>query len=156
MTTTTATTSTTNTLDISGKWTLSRTLSDDPEEMMLLQNFGYFLRKASKMGSMTIIFRHSPHDDPPTLALTVLPPGGFAKESRVRKLNGVKESDHHFLFGTNYVVWDRRRKMDVGLDGYFLEEEWVGEELLLEDIFEGQDKFATYGVCSVHSVELCV
>ena len=140
-----------NTFDISGKWTLSRTLSDDPEEMMLVQGFGYFLRKASRMGTMTIIFKHDQSGDPPTLALTVLPPGGFAKESRLRKLNGVKESDHHFLFGTNYVVWDKRTKKDE-LDPYFLDEEWIGDDLLLEDIFEGNDKFATYGVCDGHTI----
>jgi hypothetical protein len=133
------------TLDISGKWTLSRTLSDDPEEMMLLQNFGYFLRKAAKLGSMTIVFKSDTKGDPPTLALTVLPPGGFSKESRVRTLNGTKEEDYHFLFGTNYVVWDTRTKADE-LDEYFLEEEWADENLLLEDIYSGDGKFTNYGV----------
>jgi hypothetical protein len=145
-TTTTTMTTKTETFDISGKWTLSRSLSDDPEEMMLLQNFGYFLRKAAKLGSMTIIFKHNHSDDPPTLALTVLPPGGFAKESRVRTLNGTKEVENHFIFGKNYLIWDKRKKTDESLDPYFREEEWIGDDLLLEDIFEGNDKFITYGV----------
>lgn len=133
-------------LDISGKWTLSRTLSDDPEEMMLLQNLGYFLRKAAKLGSMTLIYKHNHSDEPPTLALTILPPGGLGKESRVRFLDGRKEVETHYIFGKNYFVWDMGRRTDERLDPYFLEEDWIGDELVREDIFEGNDKFITYGV----------
>lgn len=131
--------------DISGKWTLSRALSDDTEEMLVLQNFGYFLRKAARFGSMTIVFKHDTKGDPQTLLLTVIPPAGFAVESRVRTLNGEKVKDYHFLLGTNYIVWDKKTKADE-LDEYFLEEEWADENLLLEDICSGDGKFINYGV----------
>jgi hypothetical protein len=133
-------------LNISGKWALSRTLSTDPEEMMLLQGLNYFLRKAARFGSMSILFEHDTKANPQVINLTVIPPAGFGKESRVRTLNGEKMEDYHYIFGTNYVLWDTAKKTDA-LDEYFLDEEWIGDGLIQEDIFEGKDKFVTYGVC---------
>ncbi|KIW01620.1 uncharacterized protein PV09_07091 [Verruconis gallopava] len=132
-------------LDLSGKWTLSRALSDDSEEMLVLQNFNYFLRKAAKVGTITIVFRHDVKASPQTFEVTVIPPAGFAKESRTRQIDGERVEDKHFLFGTNYVIWNHRTKADE-LDDYFLEEEWVNDNLLEELIESGDGKFVNEGI----------
>jgi hypothetical protein len=125
-----------DTIDISGKWSLSRILSDDIEEILVLQGFGYFLRKAAKIGTVTLIFKHDPKGAPPTLDITIFPPGGFAKERRTRKIDGHTVIDKHFILGTNNVTWRPRAKGDV--DGYFAEEAWEGDHLL-EELVESVD-----------------
>jgi hypothetical protein len=142
------------TLDISGKWTLNRALSDDTEEVLVLQNFGYLLRKAARYGTITLVFTHDTKGSPPTLEVTVIPPAGFAKESRTRKIDGERVEDKHFMFGTNYVTWRQKTKAEV--EGYMAEEKWVGEELLEEFIEEGKGTFVNEGVCFLTAFVICV
>jgi hypothetical protein len=132
-------------LDLTGKWTLSRALSDDTEELLLLQGFGYFLRKAARLGTVILLFTHDTKASPPLLHVTVVPPAGFAKESRERKIDGEKVEDKHFMFGTNHVTWNPKTKKDE-LDSYFTEEEWITDDLLEEIIEDGNGNFTNYGV----------
>lgn len=119
--------------DLSGIWTLSKTLSDDTEPLFILQGIGYLLRKAAKIGKVSLKIEHASAATPPTLTMTIIPPGGFKGATNVRRLDGEPEQERNFMFGQISMTYRVKKKGDV--TGYHAEEEWIGENIL-EEIIE--------------------
>ncbi|KAF1983837.1 hypothetical protein K402DRAFT_465708 [Aulographum hederae CBS 113979] len=122
--------------NITGSYTMNKDLSDDNESILSLQGVGFLMRKAMKIGTLTLNVTHTIDEDGNhTLATTAVPSGGFKGHTSARKLDGKQMQQKDFLFGECDVVPGVSKPSE--LEDEWLKEGWV-EDLVFEETVENK------------------
>ncbi|KIY45755.1 hypothetical protein FISHEDRAFT_60894 [Fistulina hepatica ATCC 64428] len=109
------------TKDLSGKFTLNRSLSGDSANMLELQGVSWIKRKVINAASITIKVQHTRSEDG---LETLVVEQGNADE---RDLNWTEKATNHPAFG--HIVGKARRIKLEELDVPFLKEGWTSDTL---------------------------
>ncbi|KAF9056516.1 LCCL domain-containing protein [Panaeolus papilionaceus] len=114
-------------LDISGKFTMNKTLSDQRTDTILsLQGVGWFKRKAISIGTITLAIKHYKDDsDVEHVDIDQTITGGIPGTREVRTLWWKERENEDHLFG--HVIGKSRRITVDKLDIPFLKEGWTAD-----------------------------
>lgn len=110
---------------------MSKPLSDDTDTILSLQGVGFLMRKAMKLGTLTLNVTHTKPDGVDTLSTTAVPTGGFKGTTSERKLNGEAVPQKDFLFGECEIL-PSVKKVDE-LEDEWLKEGWV-EDVVFDEV----------------------
>ncbi|KAJ6621592.1 hypothetical protein B0H10DRAFT_2214970 [Mycena sp. CBHHK59/15] len=115
-------------LDITGKFTMNKTLSDPTDTILTLQGVGWLKRKAIAIGTVTLYIKHYKdgqaieHVD---IDQTIT--GGIPGTREERTLSWTERSTDDSLFGA--VVGKSRRVNASELEEEFLKKNWTADTL---------------------------
>ncbi|KAM6496598.1 hypothetical protein JOM56_007071 [Amanita muscaria] len=104
-----------STLDLSGKFIMNKSLSDDPNEILKLQGIGWILRTAINLASVSVGIKHYKDDDGVENLIMdeYTTTGGLSTTTEHRKLSW-KETEHvDFVFGATIVKSRRCKAEDI-------------------------------------------
>ncbi|KAG6911542.1 hypothetical protein DXG01_011844 [Tephrocybe rancida] len=117
-----------NILDISGKYTMNKTLSDDnSDEILRLQGVSWFKRRAISLGTVTLAVKHYKEDEIEHIDIDQTLTGGIPGTSEKRTLIWKERKNEDHLFGA-VIGKSRRTKADV-FDEDFLKKGWTEDTL---------------------------
>ncbi|KAF9015524.1 hypothetical protein BDQ17DRAFT_51031 [Cyathus striatus] len=115
--------------NISGKFTMNKSLSDSTDTILRLQGVGWFKRKAISLGTITLYINHynDSEIDVERIDIDQTITGGIpgTSEKRILDWTGREHEDH--LFGA-VVGKSRRVKVDE-LDEEWLKRDWTEDTL---------------------------
>ncbi|KDR78778.1 hypothetical protein GALMADRAFT_244322 [Galerina marginata CBS 339.88] len=116
-------------LDISGKYTMNKTLSDQRTDTILqLQGVGWLKRTAISMGTLTISIKHYKDDDGVEhIDIDQVLTGGIPGTSETRTLWWKERENEDHVFG--HVIGKSRRVKVDKLDVAFLQTGWTADTL---------------------------
>jgi hypothetical protein len=116
-----------NVLDISGKWVMNKTLSDQRTDTILqLQGVGWFKRKAISVGTVTLAVKHTKGEDGiERIHIDQTLTGGIPGTTEERTLWWKERENDDHLFGP--VIGKSRRVKAEELDIPFLKEGWTSD-----------------------------
>ncbi|KAF9037076.1 hypothetical protein BJ165DRAFT_574715 [Panaeolus papilionaceus] len=113
-------------LNISGKFTMNKTLSDPTDTILSLQGVGWFKRKAINIGTVTLSIKHyKDSSDVERIDIDQTITGGIPGTSEVRILDWQEKEHEDHVFG-NFIAKSRRVKVDE-LDVPFLKTGWTAD-----------------------------
>ncbi|KAJ4489907.1 hypothetical protein J3R30DRAFT_6221 [Lentinula aciculospora] len=116
------------TLNLSGKFSINKTLSHPPEEMLELQGVALLKRKAMGAATLTVVMKHYKNDSgDECLSLEQKIVGLDLGEPEERVLNWVEQTKETKLIGT-VVTKTKRVKVDE-VENAYLKEEWSADTL---------------------------
>jgi len=119
------------TLDISGQFIMNKTLSDDPVEVLTLQEISWFVRKTISMATVTLNIKHYKDDGGVEhIDITQTLSGGIRGTSERRTLDAEERPHSDKIFG-NCVGWSKRVKPED------IEEPWLADGWEKDMIKEG-------------------
>ncbi|KAJ3782248.1 hypothetical protein GGU10DRAFT_275948 [Lentinula aff. detonsa] len=116
------------TLNLSGKFSINKTLSHPPEEILELQGVALLKRKAMGAATLTVTVKHNKNDSgEECLSLEQTIAGLDLGEPEVKVLNWVEQTRDTKLIGT-VVTKAKRVKVDE-VENAYLKEEWSADTL---------------------------
>ncbi|KAJ3793525.1 hypothetical protein GGU11DRAFT_850258 [Lentinula aff. detonsa] len=116
------------TLNLSGKFSINKTLSHPPEEILELQGVALLKRKAMGAATLTVTVKHNKNDSgEECLSLEQTIAGFDLGEPEVKVLNWVEQTRDTKLIGT-VVTKAKRVKVDE-VENAYLKEEWSADTL---------------------------
>jgi len=111
-------------LDITGKFTMNKSLSGDTDTILYLQGVSWIKRKAIQYGTITLFIKHYKDDDNVEhVDIDQTITGGFPGTREERILTWTERSHEDHLFGP--VVGKSRRVQVSELDEVFLTKDWT-------------------------------
>ncbi|CAL1695532.1 unnamed protein product [Somion occarium] len=114
------------TLDISGKYYMNKTLSDDTDEILRLQGVSWLTRKAIRMATLYLTIKHYTGDDSlEHIDIDQVLSGGLGATTELRVLNWEERSHEDYVFGP--VVGKSRRIAIDDIENDWLREGWSDE-----------------------------
>ncbi|KIK70835.1 hypothetical protein GYMLUDRAFT_52036 [Collybiopsis luxurians FD-317 M1] len=115
------------TLNISGKFTMNKSLSDSSDEILRLQGIGWLKRKLISAGTVSLVIKHYKDGDVERIDIDqTLSPGGFGtKEERI--LDWSERNKEDSLFG-HIIGRSRRVKLDE-IDDDYLKTGWTADAI---------------------------
>ncbi|PPQ67074.1 hypothetical protein CVT25_005675 [Psilocybe cyanescens] len=118
-----------NVLDISGKFLMNKTLSDQRTDTILqLQGVGWLKRKAISIGSVTLAIKHyKDADSVEHIDIEQTLTGGIPGTTEIRTLWWKERESEDHLFG--HVIGKSRRVKAEELDVPFLQAPWTEDTL---------------------------
>ncbi|THH34032.1 hypothetical protein EUX98_g182 [Antrodiella citrinella] len=112
------------TLNLSGKYIMNKTLSDDPDEILRLQGVSWFTRRAISMATIYQSMKHYKDDsDVEHLDIDQVLSGGVAASTELRTLDWKERETAHSLFGA--VLGRSRRVKLQDLEDEYLKQGWL-------------------------------
>jgi len=121
------------TLDISGRFVMNKTLSDDTDEVLTLQGVSWFVRKTISMATLTLDIKHYKDDDGVEHIDIAQTLSGIKGTSEKRTLDGKERPHRDHIFG-NCVGSSKRVKLEDVEKGY-LRDGWA-EDLVKEGLVD--------------------
>ncbi|KAI0076232.1 hypothetical protein K474DRAFT_1663209 [Panus rudis PR-1116 ss-1] len=113
------------TLDISGKYMMNKTLSDDTDEILRLQGVGWMTRKAIKLATLYLTVKHYKEDDVEHIDIDQVLTGGVGATTELRVLNWQERNHEDHVFGP-VIGKSRRIKVD-DVENEWLREGWTND-----------------------------
>ncbi|KAF1812401.1 hypothetical protein P152DRAFT_436660 [Eremomyces bilateralis CBS 781.70] len=117
-----------NIKDITGKWSLNKTISDDIDPVLALQGIGWLTRKAIGLAGLTLHVKHYKDDDATEhIDIEQIASGGIKGTTELRTLNGEwhDHKDHIFGFVKGTSTWVQLSELDDNdEDEAFLKDGW--------------------------------
>ncbi|KAI0271399.1 hypothetical protein BC834DRAFT_966887 [Gloeopeniophorella convolvens] len=112
------------TLDLTGKWVMNKSLSDDPDEILRLQGLGWIKRRAVGLATVTLYCKHyKDAEGVEHVDIDQKLTGGIPGTSENRPLDWIaRENDDH-LFGP-CISKSRRVKLQ-NVENEFLKNGWL-------------------------------
>ncbi|KAI0348516.1 hypothetical protein BDW22DRAFT_97973 [Trametopsis cervina] len=117
----------TNSLNLSGKYILNKSLSDDTDEILRLQGISWFTRRAIALASLYVTLTHATEEGVETIIHAQELSGGVGSSSDKRILDWQEREVADKLFGD--VVTKSRRATAADLEPAFLKEGWSEHSL---------------------------
>jgi hypothetical protein len=115
-----------NILDISGKFLLNKTLSDDTDAILKAQGVGWFLRKAIGAASITLDIKHYKDDDRVEhIDIVQTLTGGIPGTTELRILWWKEKEHEDAIFGS--VIGKSRRVKAEELQDEYLTKGWTAD-----------------------------
>ncbi|KAL7276179.1 hypothetical protein RUND412_000830 [Rhizina undulata] len=88
------------TLDLTGQWTMNKTLSEDITEVLTLQNIGWFMRKAIQLATITLHVKHYKDDaGVEHIDIDQTLTGGVKGTTELRELDWTDRDHEDHIFG---------------------------------------------------------
>ncbi|KAF5385419.1 hypothetical protein D9757_005401 [Collybiopsis confluens] len=116
------------TVDISGRFTMNKTLSDSSDEILRLQGINWFKRKLIAAGTISLVVKHykdgggAEHID----IDQTLSPGGIGTREE-RTLDWAERNKEDSLFG--YIIGRSRRITLEEIDDEYLKTGWTADSV---------------------------
>jgi len=115
---------TVTTLDLTGKYLMNKTLSDDSDEILRLQGVGWMMRRAISMASLTLTVKHyRGDDDVEHIDIDQTLTGGIPGTSENRILDWTEREADDRVFGA--VVSKTRRLKLEEIKNEYLKKDWL-------------------------------
>nr|GAT44069.1 predicted protein [Mycena chlorophos] len=115
-------------LDITGKFTMNKTLSGETDSILALQGVGWIKRKAIQLGTITLYIKHyKDENNEERIDIDQTITGGIPGTREERHLTWTERSHNDHLFG--YVVGKSRRVKVAELDEEFLKNNWTADTI---------------------------
>lgn len=112
------------TLNLSAKFQMNKTLSDDSDPILVLQGVGWFTRKAIALATITLAIKHYKDDDGVEhIDIDQTLTGGIKGTTEERALDWTDRPHSDHIFG-NVVGKSRRVKLEELKDEKWLTEGW--------------------------------
>ncbi|THH18405.1 hypothetical protein EW146_g2555 [Bondarzewia mesenterica] len=122
--TTMAAPATLTTLDLSGKYTMNKTLSGSTDEILRLQGVGWFTRKAIGLATLTLVVTHYKDDDGVEhIDIDQTLTGGVKGTTELRVLDWQPREHEDHIFG--YVVGKSKRVKVDDIEDEFMKANWL-------------------------------
>jgi hypothetical protein len=116
--------STVTTLNLTGKYIMNKTLSDDSDEILRLQGVGWVMRRAIGMATLTLAVNHNKGDDGyEHIDIDQTLTGGISGTSEKRILDWTERKADDRIFGA-VVSKSRRLKLEE-IENEFLKKDWL-------------------------------
>ncbi|OJT15812.1 hypothetical protein TRAPUB_3918 [Trametes pubescens] len=116
------------TRDISGKFIMNKSLSDDTDEILRLQGVGWFKRKAIAMATLYLSVKHYKDEGGVEhIDIDQTLTGGIQGTNEYRILDGTERSHEDHVFGN--VLSKSRRVSLAEVDREWLKKEWLDDSL---------------------------
>ncbi|KAI0756596.1 hypothetical protein C8Q80DRAFT_1091240 [Daedaleopsis nitida] len=123
--------------DISGKFIMNKTLSDDSDEILRLQGVSWFTRKAIGMATLYLAIKHFTEDGIEHVDIEQTITGGIKGTNEHRILDWTERTHEDHVFGP---VFSKSRR--VSLDE--VEKEWLKKDWsLAESLVDGKIIYTT-------------
>ncbi|KAM5531875.1 hypothetical protein V8D89_014429 [Ganoderma adspersum] len=119
------------TRDISGKYIMNKTLSDDNDEILRLQGVGWMTRKAISIATLYLDVRHFTEDGIEQVVIDQTITGGIKGTKEHRRFDWVERPHEDHIFGpvlgkSNRLILDE------------IEQDWLKEDWLEESFLDGK------------------
>jgi len=115
-------------LDLSGKFIMNKTLSDDTDRLLALQGVGWMKRKAISLATITLTIKHYKDDEGhECVDIDQTLTGGIQGTREERILTWEERAKEDSLFG--FVVGRSRRVQASELEEEFLKKDWTADTL---------------------------
>ncbi|KAI0697123.1 hypothetical protein BC835DRAFT_1339158 [Cytidiella melzeri] len=117
----------TTSLNLTGKYLLNKSLSDDTDGILTLQGVGWMTRKAISLASLYVTLDHKTVDGVETIINSQELTGGVGSVTETRPLDWQDREVSDQLFGD--VVTKSRRAKASDLEPAYLKEDWSDHSL---------------------------
>jgi hypothetical protein len=127
-------------VDLNGTWTMSKTLSDDPQPILELQGIGWVIRKAISLITVTLIVKEY-RDADGKFHIDIEQPGtaGIKGTSELRTVNGGwnEHEDHIFGHVKGITTWQKLSELkDDDEDEAFLKKGWAADIIETDEVIK--------------------